>query len=97
MTAFDIEGTLVRLPSARELGGGMMCLELRLSPWRRCDVDRIGMGLVIVQLDVDLDYADAWIRDHDPGDRVRVECTSLDESSEAGAEAHAVGTQLKLP
>ena len=94
---FEIEGTLVRGLRARELGKGMMRLEVVMSPWRRLGVDRIGTGVLTVHLEVDLDYADAWMRDNDTGKRLRVKCTSLTEPSEPGGEAHAIGTELSMP
>lgn len=97
-STFEIEGTLVRGLRARELDKkGMMRLEVVMSPWRRLGVDRIGTGVLTVHLEVDLDYADAWMRADDTGQRLRVTCTSLTEPSEPGGEAHAIGTELSMP
>jgi hypothetical protein len=85
-----VEGIVSEVGGARELGGGMMSLELTLSPWRRHDSRDNEQGSAIVSIEMDLDLADAWLRDLDPGDCVRVEYSSL-SAADANGNVHVQG------
>ena len=83
----EVEGIVSKVSGARELGGGMMTLHFTLSPWRRSDSRDNEQGSAVVTIETDLDYVDAWMRDLDPGDCVRVVCSSL-SAADADGNVH---------
>jgi len=79
---FELEGLVAEVVGARELGGGMMSLELVLSPWRVREIGAAEPRRARVSIEMDLDLADAWLRVLDPGDCVRVVCESVTEGTD---------------
>jgi hypothetical protein len=92
-----IEGIVTSSPRARELGRGNMSLHFTMSPWRRMDSTDNEAGTVIVTVESDLDYVDAWMRDLGPGDCIRVNDATLGAPDENGnVQALAVGEPMEL-
>jgi hypothetical protein len=92
----EIEGVVANVLGARELGGGMMCLELRLSPWRRIGEAAAERSVVHVAIEMDLDLADAWLRNLDVGSCVRVACSTLPETGSIGLHVVGPGQNLDI-
>lgn len=92
----EIEGVVANVLGARELGGGMMCLELRLSPWRRIGEAAAERSVVHVAIEMDLDLADAWLRNLSAGSCVRVTCATLPETGSIGLHVVGAGQDLDI-
>ena len=94
----EIEGTVTadRIFAREGEKKGDMSLHFTLSPWRRLDRTGEETGRVVVAVDSDLDYVDAWMRDLGPGDIVRVTCVSLDPDENGDIQARAVGEPMNL-
>jgi len=88
----EIEGIVASVEGAAELPvKGEMSLHLTLCPWRRDDSTDNELGTAIVTIFSDLDYVDAWMNGLDPGDCLRIACTSVSEPDLHGnvtVEAH---------
>ncbi|HEX5062348.1 MAG TPA: hypothetical protein VFV99_23415 [Kofleriaceae bacterium] len=93
---FELEGLVAEVVGARELGAGMMTLELALSPWRVRELGDAEIRRARVSIEMDLDMADAWLRVLDVGDCVRVVCASVSEGAdELGRPCfHVKGTSV---
>jgi hypothetical protein len=84
----ELEGLITDGPRARELGAGMMSLDLTLSPWRRRGSPDTERSTIAVSIEMDLDLADAWMRVLDHGNCVRIVCASLTETTDANGKVH---------
>lgn len=86
----EVEGIIVAVPVGR-LTGTTMLVDVVLSPWRQIDAAKVEIGVLCVQIAMDLDEADAWMSALAPGDGVRV----VLEAAIAAGESHVRGSRLR--
>lgn len=95
VAVIEIEAVVANTLGARELGDGM-CLGLAVTPWRPIGAATTERSVLHIGIDMDLDLADAWMRNIDAGACVRVACGPLPPPGSIGRYVDIRGENLDV-